>query len=120
MIPSISDIDSFLKDFKQKMSIYSIFFKDRDKNEKTLKELGITPRQREEVLHELVPENYSSGPTPDAYDPESPPNYVFGKFIQSREIYIKINMGKPEKRVMCISFHLSEKPMQYPFNKRLR
>jgi hypothetical protein len=28
-------------------------------------------------------------------------------------------MGKPEKRVMCISFHIAEREMKYPFKKRI-
>jgi hypothetical protein len=112
---SKDEIASYLEEFKQKFRIYGVFFKNREKNEQALLDLEITPKQREEYLLKLKPEDYSSGPFADAYDPDSPDNYEFGITVRNREVYIKINMGKPLKRVMCISFHIAERKMNYPF-----
>ena len=110
-----SEIESFLADFKVKLKIFKVFFKNREKNEQALYDLEITPKQREDYLLNLKVIDYSSGPNDDLFDPESPPNYEFGITINGKEIYIKINMGKPGKSVMCISFHLAEYKMKYPF-----
>lgn len=115
---SPKDIESFLEEFKQKFKVYGVFFKNREKNEQALLDLEITPKQREEFLLNLKPENYSKDPFADAYDPDSPENYEFGITVKKKEIYIKINMGKTSKRVMCISFHIAEREMHYPLNKK--
>lgn len=114
---SSEDIEKFLSEFKQKFRVYGVFFKNREKNEQALYDLEITPKQREEYLLNLEPTDYCSGPFSDAYDPDSPDNYEFGITVKKKEVYIKINIGKPSKRVMCISFHIAERKMNYPFKK---
>ena len=34
-----------------------------------------------------------------------------------QEVYIKISYGMPNRRAICISFHLAEYPMNYPYKK---
>jgi hypothetical protein len=109
------DVESFLADFNAKVSVYDIIFLNRKKNEETLIQLEINASDQIEYLKSLSPENYFKGPTKDAYDPESPPNWEFGKIIEGHEIFIKINLGKPNKNVMCISFHIAEHEMKYLF-----
>ena len=41
--------------------------------------------------------------------------WVFGKSIKKREVYIKITMGTIGSSVICISFHLAQHKMNYPF-----
>jgi hypothetical protein len=41
--------------------------------------------------------------------------WVFGKTIKKREVYIKITMGPIGSSVICISFHLAQHKMNYPF-----
>ena len=43
-----------------------------------------------------------------------PDYWVFGKNLNNREIYIKINMGTTSNPVICMSFHESEYSMEYP------
>ena len=40
---------------------------------------------------------------------------VFGKDIKGRDVYIKITMGMANCQTICISFHLAEHPLTYPF-----
>ena len=40
---------------------------------------------------------------------------VFGKDVKNREVYIKIMMSELVPQTICISFHLAEHPMKYPF-----
>ncbi|MBQ7686854.1 MAG: hypothetical protein IJT28_06440 [Bacteroidaceae bacterium] len=41
--------------------------------------------------------------------------WVFGKDMDGTELYIKIALGQPNSRTVCISFHLAEHPIQYAF-----
>lgn len=41
--------------------------------------------------------------------------WVFGKHVKSHETYIKISIGAPGTNAICISFHIAEHPMNYPF-----
>ena len=109
------EVEYFLNKFFAKLSVYDIFFKNREKNFNTLLELEITASQRLEYIKKLTVKNYFRGPIQDAFDPKSPPNWEFGMNIKGKEIYIKVNMGKPQKRVMCISFHIAEFDINYPY-----
>lgn len=41
--------------------------------------------------------------------------WVFGKDVKEREVYIKIMISNINGQTICISFHLSESPLSYPF-----
>ena len=40
---------------------------------------------------------------------------VFGKDFDGKQLYIKIAMGSPNSKTICISFHIAEKPIKYKF-----
>jgi hypothetical protein len=112
------EVDHFLNDFKTKLNIWGIvFFDGRIKNTDTLAKLEISPNQRRKLISELKLVNYSEGPIADQ---QSLGNelWVFGKIIKAKEIYIKISIGKPNKQTICISFHIAEFPMKYPYRKQ--
>ena len=44
---------------------------------------------------------------------------VFGKDIKNREVYIKIMISNVGGQTICISFHLAESKMTYPFKEIL-
>jgi hypothetical protein len=112
-----SDIEKFLSDFKQKMKIWDIVFRnDRQKNTQALIDLEITPAQRRAVIEKLIAEDYSEGPLPDTLNRLSP-MWVFGRQVKQQEVYIKITMGNENCPVICISFHRAEHPMKYPLKK---
>ena len=116
-----SDIAKFLADFKQKMKVWDIVFRnDRQKNAQALLDMEITPAKRREVIEMLEAEDYSEGPLPDTLNQLSP-MWVFGKQVKKREVYIKISMGTESCPVICISFHPAERLMNYPLkNKNIR
>jgi hypothetical protein len=37
--------------------------------------------------------------------------------VKKAEVYIKIRLGKPNGKVICVSFHPAERKMKYPFKK---
>ena len=113
-MPSESEVGAFLKDFKEKMKIWDVLFRDdRGKNLQALIELEITPSERKKVLEQIEIKDYSEGPLIDSLY-SSAEMWVFGKTVKKKEVYIKITMGVINSSVLCISFHLAQHKMQYP------
>lgn len=111
------DVELFLKNFKEKMKIWSILYRDdRGKNTATLTALEIRPIDRTKVLENLEVPDYSEGPKPEVLY-SGADMWVFGTTIKKKEIYIKITMGMNRSSVLCISFHIAEQTMNYPFKK---
>ena len=111
-----SEIESFLSAFKTKLDIWGIIYVDRDKNQNTLLELEIRPIDRDPVLKALQLEDYSEGPLKEILY-QGADMWVFGKKVKETEIYIKITMGNISNQLLCISFHIAEHEMNYPFKK---
>jgi hypothetical protein len=44
--------------------------------------------------------------------------WVFGKMVKKKEIYIKITIGMVNNQTICISFHIAEFDMNYPFKDK--
>lgn len=117
MMTSELETDRFLKDFIQKLEIFQVVYLNRGKNLDTLLQLGIRAEERTEILKGLQVVDYSQGPLPEEMY-GTVEMWVFGKIVRGREVYIKITTGKPGASVLCISFHLAEHPMKYPFKKK--
>ncbi|WP_133526818.1 type II toxin-antitoxin system MqsR family toxin [Flavobacterium sp. 245] len=114
-----SDVKMFLSEFKAKLDVFSVIFRDDrtvKKNTVALLALDLLPAERKEFLRKLAVEDYSQGPTDDALYKLSP-MWVFGKVIKGKEVYIKITIGSENLPVICISFHQAESAMTYPFKK---
>ena len=108
------DVELFLNDFKIKMQFMDIIFlNDRAKNAKTLAILDIAIIKQKQIVEELDVKDYSEGPIEDTNFVGSP-LWVFGKIVKGYELYIKISMGMPNRSTLCISFHISEFPINYP------
>lgn len=111
----VDDVNSFLEQFNIKAQVFGIRFRDdREKNRKALEELEIAPMQREVIVKSLVPQDYVEGPVIDVLNKESE-MWVFGKDVKGREVYIKITLGYENGQTICISFHITEHPLEYPF-----
>ncbi len=114
---TMDDVEKFLNQFYEKLRVYDIIFRDdRGKNSQALAELEITPARRIEVIKKITVEDYSEGPIANTLN-ELGDLWVFGKDVKGYEVYIKISLGYPSSRTICISFHKSEYPMEYPFKK---
>ncbi len=112
---SKDEIKAFLQDFHIKMDIWGIVVRDdRGKNTQTLFDLEITKDYRNNVLKNLIVEDYSDGPTEEKLYGGSD-MWVFGKVVKGKEVYIKITMGVAGAKVICISFHVAEYRMSYPY-----
>ncbi|MEE3447354.1 MAG: toxin [Bacteroidales bacterium] len=112
------DVERFLRSMKNKIEIFGIRYRDdREKNLQALLDLGIRPNDRTNIVKQLQAEDYSSGPVTDTLN-KGNDLWIFGKYIKESEIYIKITLGFPNNNVVCISFHIAEKPMSYPFKEK--
>ncbi len=120
MATTLQQVEIFLKDFKIKMSIWDVLFRDdRGKNALTLSELELRPAERKKILEELVATDYSEGPLAETLY-KGNDMWVFGRIVKKREVYIKITMGIDGSSVICISFHIAEHPMNYPLKNQTK
>ena len=112
---SIEEVRAFLDQFNTKVHVFGILFRDdRPKNREALQILDITPLQREVVVKSLQVQDYVEGPVIDELNRKSE-MWVFGKDVKGREVYIKITLGYQNGQTICISFHIAEYPLLYPF-----
>ncbi len=117
MIATIAEVERFLNAFHQKVEVFDIiFFDDRDKNRHALADLDITPRDRKDIVKTITKEDYSEGPIKNLLN-QFGDLWVFGKDVKGQEVYIKICYGQPDRSTICISFHVAEFPMNYPYKK---
>jgi hypothetical protein len=112
---SDQEVRAFLQDFKEKMKFWDIIFRDdRGKNTQALVDLEIRPLERKAILESIEYNDYSEGPLKENLYGGSD-MWVFGKIIKKKEVFIKITMGAMNSSVICISFHLAQHRMHYPF-----
>ena len=117
MIATIQEVERFLNSFHQKVEIFDILFMDeRDKNNNTLHQLQITALERKDIVKTITPEDYSEGPITNILN-RFGDLWVFGKDVKGQEVYIKICYGQPNHSTICVSFHVAEFPMNYPYKK---
>lgn len=108
------EVEEFLSQFKVKLEVWGIVFLDgREKNMKALADINITPVQRLEEIKAIQVEHYSEGSIRDLLN-DYGEMWVFGKDIKGVETYIKVTIGRPNLKTICISFHRAEYPMTYP------
>ncbi|MCE7062557.1 hypothetical protein [Dyadobacter sp. CY343] len=110
------EVEQFLREFFVKYKIFNILFIERTnpKNAQTLLLLEISPAKRRTIIESLTFKDYVAGPLDDTlYGGSS--LWVFGKAHQKEELYVKISLGRPNSNVLCISFHIAEYSMSYPF-----
>ncbi len=112
-------VKEFLREFKALIYEEGLIIMDRVKNRDSLLEMGLTAKQREEIVLSLSILEYSSGPIEDVY--KSGQYWIFGTQVDGVEIYIKLKIAEQhgEERAICFSFHKSEQPLKYPLTKRL-
>jgi hypothetical protein len=114
--PTRKDVENFLQDFKETViSGTGLIVRKNPKNFQALAELGITVKQREEILLNLSVDDYSSGPLEDRDYPGDV--WIFGTKIDHIETYIKLKLEtrRGVDFARCYSFHPAEFKMNYPF-----
>lgn len=110
-----NEVQSFLNDFKVKMGIWGVLFRDdRGKNSQAILNLEISTEYRKQLLRELEVDDFCEGPINDTLYGQAS-MWVFGKTVKKKEVYIKITMGLHGCPVICISFHEAERKLKYHF-----
>lgn len=108
-------VEKFLKTLKEKIKVFDIIFRDdRGKNLQTLATLEIAPTYRKQVVLKIEPEDYVEGPIVDTLN-RMGEMWVFGRNVKGQEVYIKIMLGLPNSSTICISFHIAEHSLNYPY-----
>jgi len=112
---SKEDVAKFLKDAKSLIAKGNVFIAKRSINLQDIVDIGLTMGGVKQELLGLTVENYSKGPEPDRDFPGE--IWVFGKEILNHEVYIKIKIDQEveHKELTCISFHIAEYKLDYPF-----
>jgi hypothetical protein len=112
------EVAAFLRDFKVKMDVLNILFRDeRMKNSQAMLSMEMSREKRETVIKNLAVADYCEGPLDDnLYGTTS--IWVFGKWLREPGICIRISIGKPNGKVLFVSFQPTEHGLLYPFKKR--
>lgn len=111
----INDVEIFLSDFNTKVNIWGIIYSDgRGKNAQTLLDLELRSIDRTAIIKTLTVDDYTEGPIKEVLYGGSD-MWVFGKTVKNTVVYIKITLGNQNNKTICISFHIAEHPMKYPF-----
>jgi hypothetical protein len=119
MVTAVQQVQSFLQDFKVKLGIWGIIFRDeRGKNVQALLDLDITPAFREKIVRELVATDFCEGPLAEKLYGGAD-MWVFGKVVEGQEVYIKISLGFAGTKVICISFRVAQHILKYPLKNRI-
>ena len=110
------EIADFLKAFKQTVvEGRGLDIIPRPEKEQTIVLLGLTKQNIVDEILELSVEDYCEGPLED----KDKPGYlwVFGRNIFHCEIYIKLKLANVAgiEIAKCISFHIAEHQMNYPY-----
>lgn len=111
----MGEVQAFLQAFKAKLGVWGVIFRDdRGKNTQALLTLEITPVYRVKLLKDLDMIEYCEGPLEEKLYGGAE-MWVFGKSVKGQQVYIKISLGFSGAQVICISFHVAEYPLNYPF-----
>lgn len=97
-------LNSFLKEIKKKVAQREYTLADREKNNKFLRDRGLSPEHVREAILRLSDKDQPMEPQEDK---DGYPGYVYkfkSKYLTDEIIYIKIRYNPPDE-VVCISFH---------------
>ena len=106
-------ITFFLMLFKE-FAQSNFYFVDREKSLGCLAQLGITVKQAKDEIMSLTYEDYLRGPVPDK-GTKGGELWEFGKTMEGKDIFIRLKVVSQYNMAKCQSFHIAERPMQYPY-----
>jgi hypothetical protein len=107
-------IRDFLREFKRIAAKNGIYVIPRDKNQQALAELGLTRKNRFDIIMTLSVADYCRGPEPDRN--KAGCIWEFGRIVEGRSVYIKLKIAGTDGGdiALCISFHAAEFPLSFP------
>ena len=107
-------ISNFLREFKKWAAQSGIYVIPRVKNQQALADLGLTRKNRSDIILSLSVADYCRGPEPDRDKPGH--IWEFGRIVGGKPVYIKLKIAETDggKIARCISFHAAEFPLSFP------
>ena len=117
-MPLSAAVRDFLLQFKQAVTQGSgVDIVPRQDTLRTMSQLGLTKSNLEELLLSLSVADYCKGPEDDR--DRSGHIWVFGKQVAQQDVYIKLKVFdvKGVSMAKCISFHIAEFEMKYPYRQ---
>jgi len=114
---SLERIRDFLRYMKRAALENGFTVVPRLENNATLARLGLTKKNQLDIILGLMPEDYCQGPLPDRN--ESGELWVFGHEDEEGCLYIKLKVMEdgPIRKVKCVSFHVAESKMSFPYRE---
>lgn len=106
--------NEFLRRFHAKTILFEPVVLNRKKNDDSLAEVQITRKQVVEIIASLTIANFERGPLEEEFY-GSKEMFEFGLTIKGVEFYVKLTLGRENTPPVCISFHIAEHPLTYPF-----
>lgn len=115
----IPEVNIYLIRIKKAVSVGNyIIAERRDSYVTSLAKAGILSDQVKDYILKLTYKNYFNGPEDDKdLRFTSGECLFFGCVINGYEFYIKLKLIKNEddETCICISFHIADKPIKYPY-----
>ncbi|MGL4671535.1 type II toxin-antitoxin system MqsR family toxin [Cetobacterium sp.] len=97
-----------MEEIKEAIKNKKYLIANRDKNMNTFVELGFDKEDVANELFSLEIKHYAYD-LPDEKDLDAENYKVFCKFIQNKDIYIKLKIKKAKTKILfCMSFHIAE------------
>ena len=84
---------------------------------KTLAKFNLLPSQLKDILMGLTVEDYCEGPLPCLNIPDETV-WIFGYNLATKELYIKLKATTKPPMALCISFHIAQRKMRFPYATR--
>jgi len=117
-MPLSTEVRDFLLQFKQAVTQGSgVDIAPRRGTLRTMSQLGLTKSNLEDLLLSLSVADYCKGPEQDR--DRTGHIWVFGKQVEQQEVYIKLKVFDVNgaRLAKCISFHIAEFKMKYPYRQ---
>lgn len=116
MISTQTEVEAFLKKWKSACA-NQLSIVQRAKNRDSLACLGWTFTTAKEKLKTLTVQNYIKGPEPDRDKPGE--FWFFGINSTQGDVYVKVKIFECAGKYFakCVSFHLAEYEIKYPYKK---
>jgi hypothetical protein len=113
----IEQIRGFLDKAKRLIKSGSFDFVPRKKNMDSIKSAGLTIKHVKEIILSLNYKNYCRGPVVDSGYNRQGFVWEFGYDIDGVDFYIKLKIEERggKECLVCLSFHIAEYPVYYPY-----
>lgn len=116
---SICDVNEVLLRIKTAVATGRYQFIGRRKNLQSIATAGLLPEHVKQLILGLTFKSYLNGPEDDIDNNfVSGEVFLFGLALSGDEYYVKLKLftRDDEESCTCISFHIAEKPLYYPYH----